>query len=83
MCRSAWRRSGRGRPRRCSPRAPRPRLLAGPRGLPAVPGGVLVDLIHAVAALMVIEPRIQEIDVNPLIAGADLIAVDALVILGP
>jgi acyl-CoA synthetase (NDP forming) len=62
----------------------RPRLLAGPRGLRAVEGSALVALIHAVAALMVAEPRIQEIDINPLIAaGADVVAVDALVIAGP
>ena len=59
----------------------RPHLLAGPRGLRAVERGTLVTLIHAVAALIVAEPRIREIDVNPLIAaGADVVAVDALVI---
>ena len=62
----------------------RPRLLAGPRGLRPVEAGALVTLIHAIAALIVTEPRVQEIDVNPLVAaGADLIAVDALVIIGP
>jgi acyl-CoA synthetase (NDP forming) len=62
----------------------RPRLLAGPRGLRPVEGGALVTLIHAIAALVVSEPRVQEIDVNPLVAaGADLVAVDALVIAGP
>jgi len=58
-----------------------PRLLAGPRGLPPVARAPLVAAIHAVAATMLAEPRIAEIDVNPLIAtGADVIAVDALVI---
>ncbi|HEU5196388.1 MAG TPA: acetate--CoA ligase family protein [Methylomirabilota bacterium] len=58
-----------------------PRLLAGPRGLPAVARAPLVAAIHAVAALMLAEPRIAEIDVNPVIAaGADVVAVDALVI---
>ena len=58
-----------------------PRLLAGPRGRRPVARGPLVDVIHAVAALMLAEPRIAEIDVNPLIAaGADVVAVDALVI---
>ena len=62
----------------------RARLLAGPRGLPAVEAPALVALIHAVAGLIVTEPRIQEIDVNPLIAaGAGVTAVDALVIVGP
>ena len=62
----------------------RPRLLAGPRGLRPVDRSVLVGLIRALAGLVVAEPRIAEIDVNPLIAaGADVIAVDALVILAP
>ncbi|HEX9822064.1 MAG TPA: acetate--CoA ligase family protein [Methylomirabilota bacterium] len=59
----------------------RPRLLAGPRGLRPVARPALVGAIHAIAALIVAEPGIHEIDVNPLIAaGADLVAVDALVI---
>jgi acyl-CoA synthetase (NDP forming) len=58
-----------------------PRLLAGPRGLRPVAPAPLVAAIHAVAALMLAEPRLAEIDVNPLIAaGADVVAVDALVI---
>jgi acetyltransferase len=61
----------------------RPRLLAGPRGLRAVDAAALVGVIEAVGGLIAAEPRIAEIDVNPLIAaGADLIAVDALVIAG-
>ncbi|HET7341655.1 MAG TPA: acetate--CoA ligase family protein, partial [Methylomirabilota bacterium] len=61
----------------------RPRLLAGPRGLRAVTPAPLLAAIHAVADLMATEPRIVEIDVNPLIAaGADVVAVDALVIAG-
>src|SRR6185503_398736 len=58
-----------------------PRLLAGPRGRQPVAFAPLVAAIHAVAALMLAEPRLAEIDVNPLIAaGADVVAVDALVI---
>jgi len=58
-----------------------PRLLAGPRGLRPVAHAPLVAAIHAVASLMLAEPRLVEIDVNPLIAaGADVVAVDALVI---
>ena len=39
-------------------------------------------LIRALAGLIATEPRIAEIDVNPLIAaGPDIVAVDALVIL--
>ena len=58
-----------------------PRLLAGPRGLRPVARAPVVAAIHAVAALMLAEPRLAEIDVNPLIAaGAEVVAVDALVI---
>jgi acetate---CoA ligase (ADP-forming) len=61
----------------------RPRLLAGPRGLPAVDSAALVGVIEAIGSLIAAEPRITEIDVNPLIAaGADLIAVDVLVVAG-
>jgi acetyl-CoA synthetase len=43
----------------------------------------LVGVIQAVAGLIAAEPRIAEIDVNPLIAaGAAVVAVDALVIVG-
>jgi acyl-CoA synthetase (NDP forming) len=59
----------------------RPRLLAGPRGLPPVEPGVLVGLIQALGALVAAEPRLAEVDVNPLIAaGRDVVAVDALVL---
>jgi len=61
----------------------RPRLLAGPRGLRPVERGALVGVIEAIGGLITAQPRIAEIDVNPLIAaGADLIAVDAVVIVG-
>jgi acetate---CoA ligase (ADP-forming) len=61
----------------------RPRLLAGPRGRSPVDRSTLVRLVHAVAGLVVAEPRIREIDVNPLIAdGASVVAVDALVVVG-
>ncbi len=60
----------------------RPRLLAGPRGLPAVEPGAVVDALRAVADLIVAAPRIREIDVNPVIAaGARAVGVDALVVL--
>ena len=61
----------------------RPRLLAGPRGRSAVDRSTLVRLVHSVAGLVVAEPRIREIDVNPLIAdGSGIVAVDALVVAG-
>ena len=60
----------------------RPRLLAGPRGFRAVDPVALARTIVAVGTLIAVEPRIVEIDVNPVIAaGADIVAVDALVIL--
>jgi acetate---CoA ligase (ADP-forming) len=60
----------------------RGRLLAGPRGLPAASKSPLVDAIHSVSDLICAEPRIAEIDVNPIIAAEHAaIAVDALVVL--
>ncbi|MBI1847913.1 MAG: acetate--CoA ligase family protein [Candidatus Rokubacteria bacterium] len=61
----------------------RARLLAGPRGLPAVDDAPLVGAVLAVADLLMAVPRIVEIDVNPLLAaGGAAVAVDALVVLG-
>jgi acyl-CoA synthetase (NDP forming) len=61
----------------------RARLLAGPRGLRPVDPAVLAVTIEGVGRLAAAHPRIVEIDVNPVIAaGADVIAVDALVIAG-
>ena len=61
----------------------RPRLLAGPRGLTPVDRTALATLIRRVGDLVASEARVSEIDINPVIAaGADLVAVDALVILG-
>jgi acyl-CoA synthetase (NDP forming) len=58
-----------------------PRLLAGPRGLPPADRRALGRLLHALAALLLAEPRIAEVDVNPLIAaGGGLVAVDAVVV---
>lgn len=63
----------------------RERLLAGPRGLPAAQDGPVAEALLGVAALIGAEPRIVEIDLNPVIAaGARAVAVDALVIVnGP
>jgi acyl-CoA synthetase (NDP forming) len=61
----------------------RPRLLAGPRGLPPVDRGALATLVRQVGDLIAGEAWVREIDINPVIAaGADLVAVDALVIGG-
>ncbi|MBM3218279.1 MAG: acetate--CoA ligase family protein [Candidatus Rokubacteria bacterium] len=58
----------------------RPRLLAGPRGLPPVDRTALATLVARVSDCISVEARVREIDLNPVIAtGADLVAVDALV----
>jgi len=60
-----------------------PRLLAGPRGRPAVDRASLAALVRRVGDLIATEARLREIDINPVIAaGVDLVAVDALVIVG-
>ena len=57
----------------------RPRLLAGPRGLPSVDRAALVALVRTVSDVIASEERVLEIDLNPVIAaGAALIAVDVL-----
>jgi acyl-CoA synthetase (NDP forming) len=59
----------------------RARLLAGPRGLPTCEPAPLVATILAVARLIAGEPRISEVDLNPVIAAGDrAVAVDAVVI---
>jgi hypothetical protein len=62
----------------------RGRLLGGPRGLPTCDERPLVDAVRGVGELMLAEPAIAEIDLNPVIAaGPSAIAVDALVIVEP
>jgi acyl-CoA synthetase (NDP forming) len=62
----------------------RGRLLAGPRGLPACDDDPLIDALLGVGDLMLAEPRILEIDLNPVIAsGHEAVAVDVLLIAGP
>jgi acetyltransferase len=59
------------------------RLLAGGRGRPPVEADVVAEAVMALGRLMAGEPRIQEVELNPLIgAGRDLVAVDALLIVG-
>jgi acyl-CoA synthetase (NDP forming) len=61
----------------------RARLLAGPRGLPACEDAPLAGLAVAISDFICAEPRVQEVDLNPVIAaGADAVAVDALVVVG-
>ena len=56
------------------------KLLAGWRDVPAADRGALVDVLTTLSQLLADEPRIAEIDVNPLLADADgVIALDARV----
>jgi acyl-CoA synthetase (NDP forming) len=58
------------------------RLLGPLRGLPRVDLDRLEQIILAIAQMAADHPEISEIDVNPLlVAGTDLVAADALVIL--
>lgn len=58
------------------------RLLDGLRGRPPAETGSVVDAVVAVGDLLVDEPAIEEVDVNPLLATADgAAALDALVVL--
>lgn len=59
------------------------RLLGGGHGRAAVEGDVVVEAVMALGRLVAGEPRIQEVELNPLIgAGRELVAVDALLIVG-
>ena len=60
------------------------RLLDGFRGMPAVDRGALATVIAQVSSIMSDHrDAIAELDVNPLIcAGAEIVAVDALIIPG-
>ncbi len=61
----------------------RGRLLAGPRGLPACDEDPLVEMLLGVGDLMVAEPCVREVDLNPVIAaGPRAVAVDVLLIAG-
>lgn len=57
-------------------------LLRGVRGRPGVDLGALAGLVEAVGRLLVADPSILEIDLNPVIAGpSGAVAVDALVVI--
>jgi acetyltransferase len=59
------------------------RLLAGGRGRLPIEADVVADAVMALGSLVAGEPRIQEVELNPVIAaGRDLVAVDALLIVG-
>lgn len=63
----------------------RARALLGPvRGLPAVDTEALARILVALSRLALERPDVQAVDINPLvIAGAQPLALDALVLLGP
>jgi acyl-CoA synthetase (NDP forming) len=61
----------------------RGRLLAGARGLPRADEAALVRAVRAVSAFVAGRSRVLEMDVNPVIAaGAHVVAVDCVVIVG-
>jgi acyl-CoA synthetase (NDP forming) len=63
---------------------PRARLLAGARGRPPVERAAVSAAIKAVGDFLTVEARVREVDLNPVIAsGPDVVAVDAVVIVGP
>jgi acetyltransferase len=56
------------------------RLLAGWRDVPAADMGAIVAVLRAISELLAAEPRIAEIDINPLLADAQgVVALDARV----
>jgi acyl-CoA synthetase (NDP forming) len=58
-------------------------LLRGYRGSPALDVGAVADLIGKIGQLLVGEPRIQELDLNPVVVypqGQGCIALDALML---
>ena len=60
------------------------RALAGIRGRRPVDIGQLEELLVTFSHLIIEHPRIQEIDINPLVAGPDgIVALDARIILFP
>jgi acetyltransferase len=58
------------------------RLLAGFRGAAPVPLRPICDILTSLSWLLVEQPQVQEVDLNPVIVSADgAVAVDALVVL--
>jgi len=59
-------------------------LLQGARGAPAADVDALVAALARIGAAFVAQPRLQELDVNPLFvypAGQGVLALDAVLIL--
>lgn len=56
-------------------------LLRGSRGNPPLPVRAVVDVLLAVGELLIAQPEIREVDINPLRISADgVVALDALVV---
>jgi acyl-CoA synthetase (NDP forming) len=58
-------------------------ILSGARGQVGANLEACASAVAALSRLMAREPRIAELDLNPLMLGADAIAVDVRVIVGP
>jgi acetate---CoA ligase (ADP-forming) subunit beta len=60
------------------------KLLEAYRGMPAADVDQLIHLVMQVGTIGLEQPRIKEIDINPIIlAGSRPVAVDALIVLNP
>jgi len=59
------------------------RLLDGVRGRRAVNGTAVAELIAALGRALEAHPAWREVDLNPVIAGKDALAVDALIVADP
>ena len=60
-------------------------LLAGYRGSPALDVGALAGLIRKISAVLLAEPDLHELDLNPVILypeGQGVVALDALMLVG-
>ena len=60
-------------------------LLRGFRGAPALDVAAAAELIGTVSELVTTEPRLREIDLNPVVAypaGQGVLALDALIVIG-
>ncbi len=61
-------------------------LLQGFRGSPALDVGAVADIVMRLGQLLMAEPSIREIDLNPVVVypeGRGAIALDALMLVGP
>ncbi|HEX7875794.1 MAG TPA: acetate--CoA ligase family protein [Sphingobium sp.] len=61
-------------------------LLRGYRGSPALDIGALAAMIRRIAGILIAEPRLREIDLNPVILhpqGDGAVALDALMLVDP